>query len=194
MKKLLLTAVTLVALAAPAMAVELQGKYGLGYVRPEFPVGGRVWFSDQLGLDAGIGFQNFSPDQGDGQTAWGIDIGVPVVVANTDNAIFFVRPGFSIADDGGDEDVVLLSPFDSGGKQTQFWVSGTLGAEYFFTPNFSIQAAHGLLYRSVTTKATIDDDGVPGGTTTKVDVTDSFIETEAFGISSIGFHWYFGGN
>lgn len=184
MKKLLLTAVTMIALAAPAMAVDLQGKYGLGYMRPEFPVGGRVWFSDKLGLDAGIGFVNISPDQGDGQTAWGIDIGLPFVVANTDNAIFFVRPGVSIADDGGDEDTAA-------GKNTEFWVSGTLGAEYFFTPNFSIQAAHGLLFRSITSKGDLDDD--PTTTNDRYDVTDTVIQTEDFGISSIGFHWYFGG-
>jgi opacity protein-like surface antigen len=183
MKKLLLTAVTLVALAAPAMAVDLQGKYGLGYFRPEFPVGGRVWFSDQLGLDAGIGFLNFSPDQGDGQTAWGIDIGVPFVVTNTDNALFFVRPGVNIQDDGGDEDTSV-------GKETSFGVSGSLGVEYFFTPNFSIQAAHGIAWQSITTKADPDDDPT---TPNSIDATDSFLGTEAFGISNIGFHWYFGG-
>lgn len=184
MKKLLLTVVTLAALAAPAMAVDLQGKYGFGYVRPEFPVGGRVWFSDKLALDAGVGFQNFSPDQGDGGTAWGIDIGVPLVVHSTENALFFVRPGVSIADDGGDEDTAA-------GKNTQFWVSGTLGAEYFFTPQFSLQAAHGLRFRSVTSKGDLDSD--PSTTGDRFDVTDSYFETEDFGVSSIGFHYYFGG-
>lgn len=185
MKRLLLTAVTLVALAAPALAVELQGKYGFGYVRPEFPVGGRTWFSDNLALDAGVGFANFSPDQGDGSTAWGIDIGLPIVVSNTENAIFFVRPGFSIADDGGDEDTAT-------GQVTQFWISGTLGAEYFFTPSFSIQAAHGLRFRSVTAKGDLDGD--PSTTGDRFDATDSIFETEDFGVSSIGFHYYFGGN
>lgn len=185
MKKLLLTAVTLVSLAAPAMAVDLQGKAGFGYVRPEFPVGGRLWLNDGLALDAGIGFSNFSPDQGDGETAWGIDFGVPFVIRNQGNAIFFVRPGLSATSDGGDEDTAA-------GQTTEFWVSGTLGAEYFFTDNFSIQAAHGLRYRSVTSKGDLDSD--PSTTGDRYDFTDSFLETEAFGVSSIGFHYYFGGN
>jgi outer membrane protein W len=60
-------------------------------------------------------------------------------------------------------------------------VSGSLGAEYFFTKNFSIQAAHGLIYTSTEAKTG----------TVKVKTTN--LTSEAFGVSNIGFHYYFGG-
>ena len=54
-KKNALFALALVAVsAAPAFAA--AGQYGLGYFRPEAPVGGRVWFTDKVAGDVGIGF------------------------------------------------------------------------------------------------------------------------------------------
>ncbi|NOT34725.1 MAG: hypothetical protein HOP12_11220 [Candidatus Eisenbacteria bacterium] len=183
MKKL----VTILSLAAlttlagsAAWAKDMKGMWGLGYTRSEFPIGARFWLSPSVGLDLGVGFSAFTPDGGDGQTAFGVDVGVPFVVASTENAHFFVRPGISFADNGAE-----VGPFTD--AVSQFWVSGTLGAEYFFTDSFSIQAGHGILYRSVTTEFEVS----PGVTD---EVTDSYIESEAFGISSIGFHWYWGGS
>jgi hypothetical protein len=58
-------------------------------------------------------------------------------------------------------------------------VSGSFGVEYFFTDRFSIQAAHGLVFKSV-------DPDKAGGKYTE-------IVSEDFGLSNIGFHYYFGG-
>ncbi len=173
-RRSLLVAFALVALAAPSFAKEVKGLYGLGYVRPEAPVGGRLWATDKVGFDLGIGFSS-SDESGDTRSSFTLDAGVPLVVANAGDANFFVRPGLTYAQ----------SPLPVGGvnpdpdnKLTQLWVSGTLGVEYFFTDNFSIQAAHGVVYKS------IDPDKAG----------DSYTElaSEAFGLSSIGFHYYFG--
>ena len=181
MKKNLLMVAMLAALAVPAVssAVEVKGTWGLGYVRPEFPIGARIWATEKVGVDLGVGFLNLSPDGGDSQTAIGFDAGLPYVVHSTDNAHFFVRPGVSFASDGGDDAT-------QDGKETQLWVSGTLGAEYFFTPNFSIQAAHGIVYKSIKNEYT-----PTGGNKTEVKL--STFGSEDFGISNIGFHYYFGG-
>ncbi len=173
-RKTLFAALALVALAAPSFAKDVKGLYGLGYVRPEAPVGGRLWATDKVGFDLGIGFSS-SDESGDTQTSLTLDAGVPFVVASAGDANFFVRPGFTYNQ----------TPLPVGGtnpdpdnKLTQIWVSGTLGAEYFFTDNFSIQAAHGLVFKSI-------DPDKAGDSYTE-------IASEAFGISSIGFHYYFG--
>ena len=62
------------------------------------------------------------------------------MVAEAGAAKFFVRPGYTYASD------------DQGGannKTTQYWISGSLGVEYYFTDHFSVQAAHGVRYTSV---------------------------------------------
>jgi hypothetical protein len=168
-------------LAAPSFAKDLAGLYGLGYVRPEAPVGGRVWLGNAIGLDAGVGFFSTDielPDDFNSTSAFAIDLGVPLVVHNADNTIFWVRPGFTYAT----ENVEFL---DSGSGTTtefspsQFWVSGTLGVEHFFGERFSLSAAHGVRFTSF-------DPDTPGSDT----ITE--FETEAFGVSNIGFHYYFG--
>lgn len=170
-KSTLLAALAVVALASPSFAKDVKGLYGLGYVRPEAPVGGRVWFTDQVGFDLGLGFAS-SDESGENRTSFTIDAGVPLVVANSGDANFFVRPGLTF------NQTPTPVTADPDNKTTQFWVSGTLGAEYFFTDNFSIQAAHGLAFKSV-------DPDQAGEKYTE-------ITSEAFGISSIGFHYYFG--
>ena len=166
-KNLLIAGVLLAISAVPSFA----NNFGLGYFRPEFPVGGRVWVSDKVAFDAGVGFTTLKTETGAVTNAdassFGFDLGMPYVVASTDKAKFFVRPGFSYVT--GNNDV------------TTFWVSGSLGAEYFLNDSFSIQAAHGLRYASQEDKS--------GVATVK---TTSF-SSEAFGVSSVGFHYYFGG-
>ena len=166
-KSILVAGLLLAASAVPSFAG--TGQWGLGYFRPEAPVGGRVWFSDKVAGDIGVGFQSVSPDGGDTQSAFVFDAGVPFVVASAGQAKFFVRPGYTYAsEDLGAPDT----------KTTQWWLSGSLGVEYFFTDAFSMQAAHGVRYIS------LDSDQLGKATA---------FESEAFGISSIGFHFYFGG-
>ncbi|MEQ1831841.1 MAG: hypothetical protein ABL977_02215 [Candidatus Eisenbacteria bacterium] len=172
-RKSLLAAAALLAVSAlPSFAA--AGQYGLGYFRAAAPVGGRIWFTDKVALDAGFGIDYNKPDGGDSQTSYTFDAGVPFVVAESGSAKFFVRPGITYA--------TSPSPVvaDPDNKTTQFWVSGSFGVEYFFTDRFSVQAAHGLVYKSV--------DPDQAGT------KSTSIQSEDFGISNIGFHFYFGGS
>jgi len=166
------TVAALVATAAPSFAA--AGNYGLGYFRPEAPVGGRVWFTDKVAGDVGVGFNITSPDGGDSQSGFIVDAGVPFVVHESGAAKFFVRPGVSFAS--------TPSPVvaDADNKTSQFWVSGSFGVEYFFTDRFSVQAAHGVVFKSV-------DPDQAGAKYTE-------FGSEDFGLSNIGFHYYFGGN
>lgn len=171
-RKNVLTALALVAVtAAPSFAA--AGQYGLGYFRPEAPVGGRVWFTDKVAGDLGVGFQSITPDGGSSTSGFVIDAGVPFVAAESGNAKFFVRPGFTYAT--SPEPVVA----DPDNKSTELWLSGSFGVEYFFTDRFSVQAAHGVVFKSV-------DPDLAGTKSTE-------LTSEAFGISNIGFHFYFGG-
>lgn len=171
-KNLLVAGVLLAISAVPSFA----NNFGLGYFRPEFPVGGRVWVSDKVAFDAGVGFTTLKTETGAVTNAdassFGFDLGMPYVVASTDKAKFFVRPGFSYAT--GKNKVTNTDV-------TAFWISGSLGAEYFLNDSFSIQAAHGLRYTSQEDK------------TGTVKVKTTTVSSEAFGVSSIGFHYYFGG-
>jgi hypothetical protein len=182
-KTLFVIALLSLAVAAPSWAKDVKGLYGLGYFRSEFPIGGRAWITDKVGADLGIGFSILSSDNpgnpgAEGKaTSYGVDLGVPFIVHGTDNALFFVRPGFSFASSPNP----VLGGLDN--RATSMWVSGSLGVEYFFTDHFSIQAAHGVAYKSVSPGSKAKDLGAK---------SYSSIGSEAFGISDIGFHYYFG--
>ena len=165
-----LIAAALIALSASPSFAE-GTKLGLGYFRPEAPVGGRAWLSEKIAIDLGIGFDITSPDGGDSQSGFIVDAGVPIVAAESGNAKFYVRPGVSFAS------TPAPTTAEPDNKVTQFWVSGAVGVEYFFTDHFSIQAGHGLVVKS-------DDPDAAGGKYTQ-------IVSEDFGLSSIGFHFYF---
>lgn len=171
-KKVFVVAAALAALSVSS-SFAAGTNYGLGYFRPEAPVGGRVWFTNKVAADAGFGVSRVTPDQGDSQTGYVIDLGVPVVAAEAGSAKFFVRPGFTYASSPAP------TTDDATNKATQFWVSASLGVEYFVTDHFSVQAAHGLVFKSVDPKS--------------AGMKYTAIESEAFGLSNIGFHYYFGG-
>jgi len=172
-RKPLLLAVTLFAVSAiPSLAA--AANYGLGYYRPQAPVGGRVWFTEKVAGDVGLGFNYAKLDTSDAQTSFVFDAGLPIVFHESGAAKFFVRPGFTFASSPAPV------PADADNKLTQFWVSGSFGVEYFFTERFSIQAAHGVVFKSV------DPD--------QAGIKSTAFESEDFGLSNIGFHYYFGGN
>jgi hypothetical protein len=164
-----IVAAALLMLAVPAIAgaVELKGKWGPGYFHNDFPLGIRCWVSENMGVDAGLMIATVSGGGGADVSQFGLDAGLPIVIKNGENAIFYFRPGFEYASLDG-----------AGGIDSQFIVRGSLGIEYWFTPNFSIGAAHGIGFGSIS--PTVGDS-----------VTGIF--SEAFGVGDIGAHWYFGG-
>jgi hypothetical protein len=168
MKRVLaLMSLLAVVLPASAFAVDTQGLWGPGYFRPEAPIGARVWFSEKIAGDIGLGFAS-SDATGDNLTDWILDVGLPIVVAETGNTMFFVRPGIAY-------ESVAVNPDDDA---TAFSISGHLGVEHFLGDRFSVQVAHGVTWQSIEP---------PTG-----DSISQFF-SEDFGISSIGFHYYFGG-
>jgi len=102
-----------------------------------------------------------------GEIQFGIDLGAPLVLVNTENGTFFFRPGFNWADLDNDT--------------SQWALNFALGVEYWFTPNFTVQVGHGISYTSFT-----QDLGPPLG-----DQTQTVLATDAFGLTSLGCHWYF---
>ena len=154
-------------LAGPAMALkEMKGMWGPGYFTPNAPVGIRYWLAPKAAMDVGVGFYTADLD-GKTKSGFAFDVGVPFVLAGGESTLFFVRPGIEFSSD----------PVNADDSSTTFLVRGSLGVEHFFSDRFSVQVAHGLYYQSY-------DPGIPDS-----DTSSSF-NTEAFGISSIGFHYY----
>ncbi|MBD3163175.1 MAG: hypothetical protein GF328_13820 [Candidatus Latescibacteria bacterium] len=162
---------------APAFAAD-DMKLGLGFFRPEAPVGGRAWISETMAVDLGIGIQAREYSAGgeeETKIGFNLDAGLPIVLVDGGDTKFFIRPGLAFASD---------PVYDSGEgdwtSATEIWFSGDFGVEYFFSDMFSIQGAHGIVFKSI-------DPGIEGS-----DTTTQF-GTEGFGISRVGFHVYFKG-
>ena len=137
------------------------------------------------GLDVGLGFGRDQASlfkggvvTSENLTNYTFDIGVPFVMASTEKAFFFVRPGFVYT--AGDNVADFGDPTTDGviNTPTTMGFALDLGVEYFFNDNFSVQVAHGLGFKS-------SDPDIQGA-----DTSTSFA-TEDFGISNIGFHYYF---
>lgn len=173
MRKTILAAALLAVIAVPSFAG--QNKFGLGYFDPSFPVGGRLWVSEKLALDAGVAFNTLKEETGstttDDVSLMGADIGVVLVVGGSEKTKFFVRPAISFA--SGEDKLANLDV-------SALWFRGSLGVEHWLSDNFSIQAAHGFAYKSTELKPAVG---------AKVKTTE--FETEGFGISNVGFHFYF---
>ena len=165
----------MIALIIPVagQAKDLKGKWGLGYFSSDAPVGARYWFNDKAAVDIGVGLD--SRDLGSvTATSYWFEIGVPYVVYPTDRANFFLRPGLVFA--SLDDRVYGSGLLDD--KWNNITIKLTPGAEVFFGDHFSLQAAHGIM---------IDLISPPGDNSE----SRTNISTGAYGISEIGFHFYF---
>lgn len=186
MKRILLVisaAACVIAMAEPTFAQDGM-KLGLGYFRPEAPIGGRAWISDKVAVDVGFGLQNkeaaFEDSVGgipvtrsEKKTSFCVDAGLPFVVVGDETTRFFVRPGVTYSNNP-----VWDSGANDWANSTEIWVAGTLGVEHWFGKRFSLAAGHGIVFKSID----------PG---TKNSDTSSEITSEALSLSSVGFHFYF---
>jgi hypothetical protein len=160
--------VFVMSLASPAGAAlkSMKGMWGPGYFTASAPVGVRYWFAPKVAGDIGIGF--YTKDiSGETKSGFAFEFGLPFVLAGNETTLFFLRPGFEFASD----------PVNKNDNSTTFIIRGSLGVEHFFSDRFSVQVAHGLYFQNY-------DPGIEGS-----DTSTNF-NTEAFGISSIGFHYY----
>ena len=162
----------------PALATPAKGAWGVGYHGQDFPLGVRMWLSEKVALDLGLGFSSdpFNAT-GDNKTTWGLEVGAPIVIAGAgDETRFFIRPGIEYRS--------IPNPIVGGpnanpdNDETAFGITGQLGVEHWFGRRFSLQVADGIAFYNV-------DPGIGGSHTV--------FRTQAFGISNIGFHYYFGG-
>jgi len=174
-----------VMLVIPAVgnAVDMTGKYGLGYFSSDAPVGGRIWATPELGIDVGIGFESVDIWEGSDKTSatsfW-FEIGFPYVVVNTERANFFVRPGLLFGQ--LDDRVYGFGGLDE--KWTTMTFSLAPGAEVFFGDHFSLEAGHGIAIDM----QKYPDDPVYGD---RAGESETRIRTFGEGISYLGFHFYF---
>ncbi|MDM7915141.1 MAG: hypothetical protein QUU85_07725 [Candidatus Eisenbacteria bacterium] len=174
---ILLLGLALVGIASEANA---ESRIGVGYFRPEAPIGVRIWAAPKIGIDLGIGFQTEDvpdptqqdPNNTSTKVGFTFDGGVPIVlVGDATSTAFFVRPGIAFSSE----------PVSADDNATDIVVSGHLGVEHHFAKWFSLEVAHGIYFSS-------HDPGTPGS-----DSTTQFA-SEAFGISSLGFHAYIFGD
>ena len=130
-------------------------------------LGGRQWFTSNIGVDLGVGFNSFKAEQGTQTETWtgiGFDIGLPIVVKKFDRVNFIFRPGFQYGTlEDKDESVIPTVTT----KFTMTGFSGELEAEWMVADNVSISAAHGIAYN------TMKDDGTPEIKFTSIGTTGS---------------------
>lgn len=162
MKRIALFAALVTTLATTAALAEpAAGKWGLGYFSEEAPVGARYWLNPKVGIDLGLGFSQ-TEESGETINGFAVDLGVPFVLGNYENAYFFIRPGFLYQD--------VENNF------TQYAVGADFGVEWFINKRFSLQVAHGAAFSNI--------DPETGDSETS-------ISTRGLGISNVGFHFYF---
>lgn len=185
-KVLLLTLGIALFVGASTSAVDMTGKYGLGFWTAESAVGGRYWINEKVGFDLGVGFmmedctltdENGEPKDETAKTI-SFDVGLMYVVFPTDRANFFIRPGlmYKMHDDEVyvDPNVGMETEFD-----TESWmmVSATLGAEVFFGDHFSLTAGHGLYFHTYSPAGDGD--------------SETTIGTFGNSLTNVGFTFYF---
>jgi len=162
MKKVLFFTVALSLIATAAMAHDVTGRMGLGFVSTDAPVGLRYWVNEKVGIDAGIGFS--SVDMGDETaTTFVLNGGVPFIFnAMADRVNFLIRPG------------IQFTSYEGG---TGIDLTGALEFEVFVTDDFSVSAAHGIAIDMTNP----DDENL-----------DSTTDFGLFGNNwtSFGFHYY----
>jgi hypothetical protein len=150
-----------------------HAKGGLGFHNVEAPLGVRWWMNDKVALDAAVGIGS-EEDAGldESFSHWALDIGVPIRLQSFDKLHFILRPGLlymsqEVATDPGppvekDNDKLMM-------------IGAELEAEYFFTEQFSVSAAHGF--------AIVNNDPALGPSTSDWGTTGS-------NFTNIGFHIY----
>jgi opacity protein-like surface antigen len=167
-------------IAAPAAssAMDMTGKYGLGYFNSNTPVGGRYWINSNFGVDLGFGFESL--DQGDDTyTNFHVGAGFPYILADTDRANFFLRPGIAIGS-------LDARPYGiaSESKWTMISISVMPVAEVFFGNHFSLQAGHGLEIEMLSYPDEPEFGVLAGESRTNIRTLDG-------SVTYLGFHFYF---
>jgi len=164
--------------------MEHTAKGGIGFRSTDAPIGLRWWFTDQVGLDAAVGFTteklNYVDINGDPAdesfSTFSVDVGMPWALKRWDKVHFLLRPGVFYT---SQDDINLF--FNSDGefkeKLNTFAVTGELELEVFLAKNASVSASHGIGFAS-----------------TKLDIAgqeaDTIFGTFGSNFTTLGFHVY----
>ena len=141
-------------------------------------LGMRQWFTDQAGLDLGVGYNVFNSTQGTQRETWtgfALDGGLPIVLKEWDHVNFILRPGVQFAK-LKDEDRTLPATVTT--QWTTVGVSGDFEVEWMVANKVSVSAAHGVGWSS------LKDDSNP-----TVQKFTSF-GTTGSNFTQLGFHVY----
>lgn len=175
MKKFFFITVALTMIATPALANDVTGRLGLGFVLSSAPVGGRYMFSEKVGIDLGLGLDVDESDIGGGVTEsltdWRVAVGIPVNIHQVgDRVNFNFLPLF------------MYENIDNGALEADDEINILLGLEFevFVTMDFSVSAFHGVAIEMFSP-------GASGAETT----TD--IELAGGNLTEVGFHYYLPG-
>lgn len=169
-------------------------------------IGIRTWFSDSIGLDAGLGlgFSSFSLENNgeivggtfDSVFAINVHVGLPVALAQSGHFTALLIPEIDFAYGGGTVLDAATPELDMAFSGIQLAVTARLGAEVHFgfwdIPQLSVQATVGLGigFNSQTMK---NDADIIGGIRTNVEASDFSIFTTANDIfnGTIRANYYF---
>lgn len=153
MRKLSVTVATLAMgtmVALPAMAKDLDGRFGLGYDQSLSGVSGltaRYWIGD-LGIQGILGLDFVKPDQGDSQIEFDFGLGAIYNFAKSEHA----NLGLGLNLDLGFANKAAMGGGDS---SFQFNVAIPLRGEYFLSDNFAFNASVGLVIAIVPEKGQV---------------------------------------
>lgn len=154
----LLAVAASVAVASPASAKDLSGRFGLGYTTTLPGTGalgpsslnalsGRFWVNKQIGLEANLGYTSFSPKGGSNESGLGIGVGGMFAFVDETNMHVYGDVGLSF----GQAAVVSTGPTGGVNEESAFGITAGLGSEFFFAdlPNLGFTTGVGLSYSSV---------------------------------------------
>ena len=190
-KRILMTAAVLL-LAVPVIssAKDMKGRFGIGYVNREAPIGARYWFSNKIAADIGFGFEtvrypdsmsNPKADKEAANSIW-IQAGIPFVIYPTEKANLMINLSGQLGfqDDnlysynlGRHNDTISHHTF------TRFSIRLAPTVEVWLTDHFSLEASHGVEFLIVDPYKD-----------TKVDASYR-VGSFAAQITELGFHFYF---
>ena len=128
-------------------------KLGLGFRSSDAPIGVRWWLTQQVAIDAGVGFTsekfNFSDANGnpadESFSTYSIDVGIPWQLKSWDKVHFLLRPGFFYT---SQDDFDYWDATGDKIKLNTFAVTGEIELEVFLAKNASFSASHGAGFAS----------------------------------------------
>jgi len=178
MKKVVFLTLVLTMVAGTALAADMTGRFGLGFVNSNAPVGGRYWLSEKIGIDLGFGLVlNEIEVPGGGATEtltdWRVFGGLPIKIHSVgdERVNFNFLPAF------------MYSSVDNGsGSSSDSVIDLLFGLEFevFVTGALSVSASHGVIINLESPGDSAEE------STTDIDLTGR-------NLTEFGFHYYLPG-